>query len=302
MTTPLASGDVFALCGQEHTACLKKKGGTGPEYKMFSAAAEGCLRCVRYYVEREKIPHDITSESGQYTALDFAAWSTLQDGVDTTEVQRYLKQQSAHETGGVNTAQGLVPAAFSDYTGSCNPRRRVFDRRSSTDEAVKMFHGAAYDGCKDCTKFWVEHRHLSPLVTSGGYSAVGWARYGAQQAVGDRNLRKVGLCSEIAGCLETVAEDRRSPALPHGEARRLHERGTHAGQTVAASSSQPDRTPPLPNFQAVPPPPPPVEQEPTPRPFRDAAGQSRAPGDTAGLGNRQDTVRGRRREARRSAR
>jgi hypothetical protein len=57
---------------------------------MFSAAAEGCLTCVRYYVEGVGLPHDATSETSKYTALDFAQWASAQGGTDTQAAQRYL--------------------------------------------------------------------------------------------------------------------------------------------------------------------------------------------------------------------
>ena len=112
MTMPLASGEVVALCGREHTACRKKRGGTFLKYKMFSAAAEGCLMCVRYYVEREGIHHDAASENKKYTALDFAQWAFSQDKTDTQAVQEYLgsfTQDRARGTQGLHAAQGLVP-------------------------------------------------------------------------------------------------------------------------------------------------------------------------------------------------
>ena len=112
MTAPLATGEVLALCGREHKACRKKRGGPSPQYKMFAAAAEGCLMCVRYYVELDGIPHDAASENNKYTALDFATWAASQDQTDTQAVQLYLRQKQAHGAEGVIAAQGLVQDDF----------------------------------------------------------------------------------------------------------------------------------------------------------------------------------------------
>ena len=82
---------------------------------MFSAAAEGCLMCVRYYVEGVGLPHAATSETSKYTALDFAQWASAQDGTDTQAVQRYLTsfaRTGARDAVGVHSAQGLVPVVF----------------------------------------------------------------------------------------------------------------------------------------------------------------------------------------------
>ena len=91
MAAPLATDDEVALCTREHAACRKRKGGTGPEYMMFSAAAEGCLQCVRYCVERADIPYNAQSENSRYTALDFTQWAATQEQTDTQAVQQYLK-------------------------------------------------------------------------------------------------------------------------------------------------------------------------------------------------------------------
>ena len=67
MAAPLASREAVALCGREQRPRRKKRAGTPLEYKMFSAAAEGCLMCVRYYVEGEGIPHGAASENSKYS-------------------------------------------------------------------------------------------------------------------------------------------------------------------------------------------------------------------------------------------
>ena len=126
MAAPLVTPDEVALCTREHTAGRKKRGGTGPEYKMFSAAAEGCLQCVRYYVERAEIPYNAKSEISGYTALDFAQWAASQEQTDTQAVQRYLRMR-------VHAAQGLVPVVFSGPTAEGEPAAA----RAEAEEAAR---------------------------------------------------------------------------------------------------------------------------------------------------------------------
>ena len=87
----------LAPCGASHR--LVKKGTQGnATYMYYSAAVAGCLQCVRYWVETERVPPDARSENQGYTAIDYIAWS--QHGTarlaaprpDTTEVEAYLRE------------------------------------------------------------------------------------------------------------------------------------------------------------------------------------------------------------------
>ena len=93
---------------------------------MFAAALEGCLTCVRYYVEAERIPLHAVSETTMYTALDWAEWATVQYGTDTQAVQRYLRMR-------VHAAQGLVPVVFSGPTAEGEPAAA----RAEAEEAAR---------------------------------------------------------------------------------------------------------------------------------------------------------------------
>ena len=93
---------------------------------MFAAALEGCLTCVRYYVEAEGIPLHAVGGNSNYTALDWAEWATVQYGTDTQAVQRHLRMR-------VHAAQGLVPVVFSGPTAEGEPAAA----RAEAEEAAR---------------------------------------------------------------------------------------------------------------------------------------------------------------------
>ena len=114
-----ASGEALPRCGREHSAVpnfLPPTTTARREHEMFAAALEGCLTCVRYYVEAEGIPLHAVGGNCHYTALDWAQWASAQYGTDTQAVQRYLRMR-------VHAAQGLVPVVFSGPTAEGDPPR-----------------------------------------------------------------------------------------------------------------------------------------------------------------------------------
>ena len=62
-------------------------------YHLLSAAKAGCLPCVRYWIEEEKVPHASTSENMRSTTLDFAEWKSK------VEVVEYLQELESSELG-----------------------------------------------------------------------------------------------------------------------------------------------------------------------------------------------------------
>ena len=313
MTASPASGGNVALCGRPHKACRRKRDGTRPEYDLFAAASEGCLKCVRYYVERAGIAHDARSENNGYTALAFAEWA--QDRTDTRAVQDYLRQRQEHVTGtvdttqalrGGNAAQGLVPTDIPAYVGSCDPSRHVSREQGSPPTPMDMFLGAAYDGCMDCTKFWVEIGHLSPMSRQSRYSAIEWAQFGADEGMQEGEPSRLQRCSRVLGYLETRASDERLPPVTERETQRLYTLGAQMLQRGAATLPQRSaaspltETPQLPESRTIPATPP-EERRPSLRPLNHHRAQSRAPGDTTGLGYSQGSARGRGRHTRRGA-
>ena len=266
MAAPLATDDEVALCTREHTACNKKKGGRRPEYKLFSAAAEGCLQCVRYYVERADIPYNAKSENSGYTALDFAQWAASREQTDTQAVQQYLESCAQRHARGpevvpaaqgpvserapgeedIHVAQGLVPELPPGRTGSCTPERHASANSSSDHGTVDMFNGAAYDGCGECVKHWVQVGHLLPLQKYSSYSAVEWAKHGADKGEKDGNMDRLRRCSWVLGFLEAVAWSRYLPPLAEEGAQQIYGIGAQLlekGATASVRSSRPFATP-----------------------------------------------------------
>ena len=159
MAAPLAFPEAVALCGREHRPWRKKRAGRPLEYKMFSAAAEGCLMCVRYYVEGVGLPHDATSETSKYTALDFAQWASAQGGTDTQAVQRYLTsfaRTGVRDAVDVHSAQGLVPVAF----------------QTSLDESGQQMAAGGWVKVDYVTPF----QHESNVIENHGDAGRAWPR------------------------------------------------------------------------------------------------------------------------------
>ena len=60
-----------------------------PVYRMFAAAQDGCLTCVKYWVECQAVSASSTSASGAHTACDWALHG-IHQGRDCECVLRYL--------------------------------------------------------------------------------------------------------------------------------------------------------------------------------------------------------------------
>ena len=59
--------------GVAHAPCRRRRG--QPRYWLFQAAQDGCLSCVTRMLQEDSSLRHVTSETQQYTALDFAQWS-----------------------------------------------------------------------------------------------------------------------------------------------------------------------------------------------------------------------------------
>ena len=62
--------------GESHKPAGQRRG--DPRYWMFKAASDGCLPCVRHFLEHEKVHPDSRSQSQGYTVLDWAVWAREQ--------------------------------------------------------------------------------------------------------------------------------------------------------------------------------------------------------------------------------
>jgi hypothetical protein len=80
-------------CGDGHTMVKRGVGAAGRmKYAMFSAAADGCLKCVRYYVEVKGVDAASWSDTGKWNSVEWAEWARGEDREERHEkVATYLR-------------------------------------------------------------------------------------------------------------------------------------------------------------------------------------------------------------------
>jgi hypothetical protein len=103
------------------------------------------------------------------------------------------------------------------------------------------------DGCGECVKHWMQVGHLLPLQKYSKYSAVEWAKHGADKAEKDGNMDRLRRCSWVLGFLEAVAWSRYLPPLAEEGAQQIYGLGAQLlekGATASVRSSRPFATPP----------------------------------------------------------
>ena len=74
--------------GETHVPSTRRR--QQRKYWLFQAASEGCLRCVRHFVEAEGVDPASESDTNGWTALDFAVWAREHGDVGSEEVETYL--------------------------------------------------------------------------------------------------------------------------------------------------------------------------------------------------------------------
>ena len=196
---------VMSLAGDEVTPCadtllahppkMKKSLGGRLKYVLFQASMDGCLPCVRHLIEVEGLDPDGRSDSGAYSALDFATYGlqgTSQCGC--ADVADYLlaRRVRTFSPGGAKACPGLGAA-------HCPGKKRNGDLK------YHLFQAAA-DGCLPCVRELVEVRGVCPAEGSNNqnYTALDWAQLSLEKGVnGD-------------GCQEVIGYLRLSVAISSG--------------------------------------------------------------------------------------
>ena len=81
-------------------AHASKRNNDDPNYRLYEAAADGCLECVRKLVEIEGVDPSRGSKNRGYTVMDWAQHS-LDQGKSTgcQEVLQYLLDKNADRSG-----------------------------------------------------------------------------------------------------------------------------------------------------------------------------------------------------------
>ncbi len=73
-------------------------GSKGTKYRMFGAASDGCLYCLRKWVEDHAEDIHAESDNFRYNCLDYAVDSRLVRNTATTAVEEYLKRMGLELT------------------------------------------------------------------------------------------------------------------------------------------------------------------------------------------------------------
>ena len=88
---PPPPGTQAQRCGSRHKVAKKGSGGL-PKYDMFNAASDGCLDCVRYYVEVGGVDAASRSDTHGYTGVAWAEYARGREmGEGHKAVAAYLR-------------------------------------------------------------------------------------------------------------------------------------------------------------------------------------------------------------------
>ncbi len=60
------------------------------KYKMFSAASDGCLWCVQWWLEEKQLDSQSVSDNQRYNLLDYAVEARMTENVSTGPLEAYL--------------------------------------------------------------------------------------------------------------------------------------------------------------------------------------------------------------------
>ena len=77
--------------GKSHAPTKRRR--ARRKYWLFGAARAGCMRCVRHFIEVERVDPTSKSDTHGWSALDFAAWARQQGVVGAEEVETYMARR-----------------------------------------------------------------------------------------------------------------------------------------------------------------------------------------------------------------
>jgi len=94
-TPPPPATSQAQLCGVRHAMVKKQRHNGVLKYEMFSAASDGCLDCVRYYVEVAMVDAASKSDSLGYNGVAWADWARGGNpGAGHEAVAAYLSERA----------------------------------------------------------------------------------------------------------------------------------------------------------------------------------------------------------------
>ena len=174
------------MCGKSH----KTKRHAGQKYNLLYAAKDGCLACVRHYIEVDKMDASCTSDSSsQYTCLQFAEYSRDRGVTGAADVVEYLKTHcSATQTEATDsTVVEWAPRCSGKDAEMCADWRKHKPKKNQNNDYWLL--NAASVGCLQCVRRFIEKDGMSAKVESANqkYTLLDcaiWARdhYGIEAA------------------------------------------------------------------------------------------------------------------------
>ena len=175
---------------------------------LFRAASDGCLDCVKHFLEKEELRPFSLSEPLEYTVLDMAIWAKCKGVKGAQEVAQYLRD-----------AYPQMPSGH---------------RPSKRHQHLKQYwlFQAACDGCLECVRHFLTKEDVDPFSVSETqkYTVLdmaNWAEYkgvkGAPQVL--EYLRKT------------------YPTMPSRDDRRVEENTNGDGGIAMAPRSAAQRDP-----------------------------------------------------------
>ena len=109
------------------------------KYYLFTAAREGCLRCVQTYLEVKTIHPLSVSDSNWYSVLDFAHYAVERKRPGATAVVSYLR-----------STWSCIPLQQNITTPDARRKlRKNATRSGSRDEQGKRLRSRTSSGCAD---------------------------------------------------------------------------------------------------------------------------------------------------------
>jgi hypothetical protein len=141
--------------------------------KLLFAAAEGCKQCARAAVEQDHVDPVELLRGGEYDVVSWAL-DGARMGNQTAWVQGYLAGKGADPSIRTTRPTGTGIGCGSLHDAACSPYH--------FRQPYKLF-SAAFDGCRDCVRAYIEDELLDPNVRSesGEFNALSWALAGASK-------------------------------------------------------------------------------------------------------------------------
>ena len=113
-----------------------------PKNWLFRAASDGCLECVKHFLQKEEFHPVDVSDPLEYTALDMAVWAKCKGVRGAQEVVQYLRDTYPE-----------MPS------GHRPPKRHAHLKH------YWLFQ-AASDGCLECVKHFLKKNEVDPFCVS----------------------------------------------------------------------------------------------------------------------------------------